>query len=207
MHTRLTDVVVSSVTAVDQFTRECLLLHADFSMTGVKVAPALEPIVRNVANHNRSLAKRFRISSKAVDAWAWRLGVQLVFITPGRPVEKGSSSRSTVDCGMNASMSACSSRSPMFVSSYGAGRRTTITVSAQLLETIVRRTSSLRAGTKGVSPSTNRIRHSLRPLEATLMARSRAALTGLRERPGAGDEGETPSTPPPTYWSHLIELL
>jgi hypothetical protein len=32
---------------------------------------------------------RFRISSKAMDAWAWESGIQLVFITPGRPVENG----------------------------------------------------------------------------------------------------------------------
>jgi putative transposase len=89
VHARLTDGRWFRVlTVVDQFTRECLLLHADFSMTGVKVAAALEPVVRkrgkplSITCDNGS-----EFSSKAMDAWAWQLGVRLVFITPGRPVE------------------------------------------------------------------------------------------------------------------------
>ena len=47
MHARLTDGRWFRVlTVVDQFTRECLLLHADLSMRGVKVVVALEPVVR-----------------------------------------------------------------------------------------------------------------------------------------------------------------
>ena len=34
------------LTVVDQFTRECLLLHAEHSMSGAKVAAALDPVVK-----------------------------------------------------------------------------------------------------------------------------------------------------------------
>ena len=129
VHARLTDRRWFCVlTVVDQFTRECLLLHTDLSMTGVKVAPALEPVVRNVANHNRFLATT--VPNLLVKRWMPGLGnwAYSLFLSlrDGRS-KIATSSRSTVDCGMNASMSVCSSRSPMFVSSYGAGRRITIT--------------------------------------------------------------------------------
>jgi putative transposase len=46
VHARLTDDRRFRVlTVVDQFTRECLLLHADSSMAGVKLAAALESVV------------------------------------------------------------------------------------------------------------------------------------------------------------------
>ena len=47
MQARLTDRRWFRVlTVVDQFTRECLLLHGDLSMSGSKVAAALEPVIQ-----------------------------------------------------------------------------------------------------------------------------------------------------------------
>lgn len=47
VHARLTDHRWFRVlTVIDQFTRECLLLYADVSMSGAKVAAVLAPIVR-----------------------------------------------------------------------------------------------------------------------------------------------------------------
>ncbi len=78
------------LTFVDQFTRECLCLVADQSLTGEKVAQALEPIVtqrgvpRSITVDNGS-----EFASRVMDAWAYRHGIQLDFIRPGKPVENG----------------------------------------------------------------------------------------------------------------------
>ena len=79
------------LTVVDQFTRECVALEADRSMTGMKVAQALEP-----AGHERdglpesiTVDNGSEFSGRALEAWAMTKGVQLCFIRPGRPVENG----------------------------------------------------------------------------------------------------------------------
>lgn len=76
------------LTIVDQYSRECVALVVDFSLTGVKVAEVLERL-----KHERGLPKWITVDngsefiSKALDAWAFRNGVQLQFIRPGKPVE------------------------------------------------------------------------------------------------------------------------
>jgi len=76
------------LTVVDQFSRECPLLMADFSLSGKKVASALDRLAQE-----RGLPKAITVDngsefySRAMDAWAYRHGVQLEFIRPGRPVE------------------------------------------------------------------------------------------------------------------------
>lgn len=78
------------LTVVDQFTRECLCLLADRSLTGEKVAQALELLVgqrgtpRSITVDNGS-----EFASRVMDAWAYRHGIQLDFIRPGKPVENG----------------------------------------------------------------------------------------------------------------------
>lgn len=78
------------LTVVDQFTRECLCLVADQSLTGEKVAQALEPVVaqrgapRAIIVDNGS-----EFASRVMDAWAYRHGIQLDCIRPGKPVENG----------------------------------------------------------------------------------------------------------------------
>ena len=78
------------LTVVDQFTRECLCLVADRSLTGEKVAQPLEPVVlqwgapRSITVDNGS-----EFASRVMDAWAYRHGIQLEFIRPGKPVENG----------------------------------------------------------------------------------------------------------------------
>ncbi len=78
------------LTVVDRFTRECLLLLADSSLTGQKVASAL----------SRVIAERGALVSITVDngtssrARRWTSGryqyqVHLDFIRPGRAVENG----------------------------------------------------------------------------------------------------------------------
>ena len=77
------------LTAVDQFTRECVWLEADRSMTGMKVLQALE----KARGERGSLPKSITVDngsefcSRALEAWVIEHGVQLCFIRPGRPVE------------------------------------------------------------------------------------------------------------------------
>jgi putative transposase len=79
------------LTAVDQFTRECVALEADRSMTGIKVAEALQ----NAKQERDSLPESITVdngsefSGRALEAWAMGNNVRLCFIRPGRPVENG----------------------------------------------------------------------------------------------------------------------
>ena len=76
------------LTVVDVFTRECLSVHSDHSLNARKVIDALEriasergcPKVITVDNGSEFI-------SREMDGWAYRNGVALDFIRPGRPVE------------------------------------------------------------------------------------------------------------------------
>ena len=71
------------LTVIDQWSRESVWLEADFTLTGQSVASALERV-----SASRSLPKAITVdhgtefTSKALDEWAWRRGVELAFITP-----------------------------------------------------------------------------------------------------------------------------
>jgi putative transposase len=76
------------LTVVDQFTRECLLLLADSSLTGQKVALALSVVIaERGAPCSITVDNGSEFYSRAMEAWAYQYGVQLDFIRPGRPVE------------------------------------------------------------------------------------------------------------------------
>jgi len=78
------------LTVVDQFTRECVCLRADQSLTGEKVAQALEPVVaQRGALRASTVDNGSEFASRVMDAWADRHGIQLDFIRPGKPVENG----------------------------------------------------------------------------------------------------------------------
>lgn len=77
-----------ALTVVDLFTRECLIIEADFSLPGRQVTAVLDRL-----STTRSLPKIITVDngsefiSKEMDSWAYRRSVQLDFIRPGRPVE------------------------------------------------------------------------------------------------------------------------
>ena len=76
------------LTVVDQFTRECLLLLADSSLTGQKVALALSQVIAaRGALVSITVDNGTEFASKAMDAWAYQYRIQLDFIRPGKPVE------------------------------------------------------------------------------------------------------------------------
>jgi putative transposase len=78
------------LTVVDQFTRECLTLFADTSLNGDKVAAQLDRIViQRGAPQSITVDNGTEFASKAIDHWAYKHGVHLDFIRPGRPVENG----------------------------------------------------------------------------------------------------------------------
>ena len=77
-----------TLTAVDVFTRECLTLAVDSSLTGRKVAVALDEVAA-VRGYPKVITvdNGTEFYSKEMDSWAYRNGVQLDFIRPGKPVE------------------------------------------------------------------------------------------------------------------------
>ena len=90
------------LTVADQFTRECLVLLADSSLSGHKAASALSlviaergaPVLITVDNGSE-------FYSCAMEAWAYQYGVQLDFIRPGPPSRIAISSLSMAGCEMN----------------------------------------------------------------------------------------------------------
>ena len=79
------------LTIVDQFTRECVGLEADRSMTGSEVAGVLERAQKERGRLPESITvdNGSEFSGRALEAWAMSNDVQLCFIRPGRPVENG----------------------------------------------------------------------------------------------------------------------
>jgi putative transposase len=76
------------LTVVDQFTRECLLLLADSSLSGQKVALALSAVIaQRGVPISITVDDGSEFYSRAMEAWAYHYGVQQDFIRPGRPVE------------------------------------------------------------------------------------------------------------------------
>jgi putative transposase len=78
------------LTVMDQYTRECLCAHADRSQTGEKVVvqvkrlAALRGAPESITTDNGS-----EFAGKAMETWAYKNGVKLDLIRPGKPVENG----------------------------------------------------------------------------------------------------------------------
>ena len=75
---------------VDQSTRECPVLEAAHSLRAAKVAHALESAAaKRGYPESITVDKGSEFCSRVMDAWAYRHGVKLDFIGPGKPVENG----------------------------------------------------------------------------------------------------------------------
>jgi putative transposase len=73
---------------VDEFTRECLAIEVDTSLPGLRVCRVLDRLVAERGAPAEILVDNGpEFAGTALDAWAARHGVDLWFITPGRPVE------------------------------------------------------------------------------------------------------------------------
>ena len=77
-----------SLTNVDDFTRECLAIEVDTSLTGVRVVEVLTQLA-----HTRRLPPTIVVDNgpefagRVLDAWAYRRGITLAFIQPGKPTQ------------------------------------------------------------------------------------------------------------------------
>ncbi len=77
-----------SLTIVDDFTRECLAIEVDRSLTGTRVVEVLTQLARA-----RPLAPTIVVDNgpefagRVLDAWAYRRGITLAFIQPGKPTQ------------------------------------------------------------------------------------------------------------------------
>lgn len=73
---------------VDDYTRECLAIEVDTSLTGERVARVLDRLIE-VGRKPQIIVldNGPEFTSKALDAWATRNKVQLRFIDPGRPMQ------------------------------------------------------------------------------------------------------------------------
>jgi putative transposase len=76
------------LTVIDQWSRESVLVEPGSSLTGQDVAEALERI-----SWSRALPRAITVdngtefTSRALDEWAFKRGVELDFIRPGKPIE------------------------------------------------------------------------------------------------------------------------
>ena len=75
---------------VDDYTRECLAIEVDTSLSGARVVRVLEELKKQ-----RGLPQQIRSDngpefvSRAVDQWAYEQGLRWHTIQPGRPMENG----------------------------------------------------------------------------------------------------------------------
>jgi putative transposase len=80
--------VFRTLNIVDDFTRECRAIEVDTSLSGQRLVRVLDGLC---AEHGRPTALVMdngpELTSKALDAWAYRCGVELRFIQPGKPVQ------------------------------------------------------------------------------------------------------------------------
>ena len=91
LHDRLTTTRPFRVlTMVDAYSREAPALVADTSLPGARVVEVLERLAAS-----RDLPQRITVDNgpefagSALDAWAYRRGIQLYFIDPGKPTQNG----------------------------------------------------------------------------------------------------------------------
>jgi putative transposase len=78
------------LTIVDQFSRQSPLLEARYSFGGCNVAAALDRAIERAGTPiSITIDHGTEFTSKALEEWAYRRGVKLDFIHPGKPTENG----------------------------------------------------------------------------------------------------------------------
>ena len=77
-----------TLNVVDDFTRECLAIEVDTSLSGRRVTRVLERLVRERGMPGCIVADNGpEFTGRAVDQWAYGRGLRLAFIEPGRPTQ------------------------------------------------------------------------------------------------------------------------
>lgn len=78
------------LTVIDIHSRECLALEADVSLPSWRVTAALEAVIaERGAPLSLTLDNGSEFTSNHFDTWAYTAGIQLDFISPGRPTQNG----------------------------------------------------------------------------------------------------------------------
>lgn len=73
---------------IDQFTKECPLIAADFSLPGLRVTRALEwLLITRKRPEAITVDNGPEFAGRALDQWAYQNRVRLDFIRPGKPTE------------------------------------------------------------------------------------------------------------------------
>ena len=73
---------------VDEYSRECPVIEVDTSLGGVRVVSVLERLAETRGLPNVITTDNGpEFTGRALDEWAYRKGVQLNFIRPGKPIE------------------------------------------------------------------------------------------------------------------------
>ncbi|OGD22988.1 MAG: integrase [Candidatus Aminicenantes bacterium RBG_16_63_16] len=76
-----------ALTIVDNYSRECLTIEADQSMTGAEVAGVVERLVKDRGAPDRLQCDNgSEFISRALDRWAYENGVTMDFSRPGKPM-------------------------------------------------------------------------------------------------------------------------
>ena len=79
---------IRCLTLVDDFTKECLATVPDTSITGLRVARELDQVIAaRGAPVSINVDNGPEFAGRVLDEWAYRMGVCLRFIRPGKPVE------------------------------------------------------------------------------------------------------------------------
>ncbi len=77
-----------TLNVLDEYSRECLAIEVDTSLTGARVARVLGRVVEQRGKPKEILIDNGpEFTSRALDAWAYEMGVELRFIRPGKPVD------------------------------------------------------------------------------------------------------------------------
>ena len=76
------------MTVEDVFTRECLAVETDVSLTSARVVTVLERLVRaRAAPAVITVDNGSEFYSRRTDAWAYQREIRLVFSRPGKPMD------------------------------------------------------------------------------------------------------------------------
>jgi putative transposase len=78
------------LTVVDNWSRQSPMLEVGLRMSGETVGQVLDRVLAGVSGpRSITVDHGTEFQSRALEEWAYRRGVQLDFIRPGKPVENG----------------------------------------------------------------------------------------------------------------------
>jgi putative transposase len=80
---------IRALTVVDNFSRECLAIHVDHSISAEEVVEIMQALKRFMGRVPESIQvdNGSEFISKALDKWAYENGVVLDFSRPGKPTD------------------------------------------------------------------------------------------------------------------------